>query len=49
MPYLGFKKLTSRLRRRGARDANALAAWIGRRKHGAAAMAKAAASGRKIG
>lgn len=42
-----FKSLTRKLRRRGARNPKALAAWIGRRKYGKKRMAKWAARGRK--
>jgi hypothetical protein len=42
-----FKELTKELNAKGAESPEALAAWIGRRKHGAAKMAKLAAAGRK--
>lgn len=43
-----FDRLAEKLaRRKGVRNPRALAATIGRRKHGAAAMAKAAAAGRR--
>jgi hypothetical protein len=35
-----FKKLKSKLARRGARNPRALAAWIGRRKYGSKRYAK---------
>lgn len=42
-----FRQLTQKLARRGARNAEALAAWIGRKKYGTKKMAKLAAAGRK--
>ena len=42
-----FSKLATQLRKEGADDPKALAAWIGRKKLGAAAFAKKAAAGRK--
>jgi hypothetical protein len=43
-----FAALKSKLaRRKGVRNPGALAAWIGRRKHGSKRMAKMAARGRK--
>lgn len=43
-----FAKLERRLaHRKGVRDPRALAAWIGRRKYGAAGMARKAAAGRR--
>ncbi len=52
-PKLGsgkrFKKLTGELKSKGAKDPKALAAYIGRKKYGAAKMAKMAAAGRKKG
>ena len=42
-----FKALSAKLAKKGARDPKALAAAIGRRKHGKAAMAKMAAAGRR--
>jgi hypothetical protein len=42
-----FAKLTLSLRARGARNPDALAAWIGRKKYGKTAMAKKAAAGRR--
>jgi len=41
------KAFVAKLAKEGARDPEALAAWIGRRKHGAQAFAKLAAAGRK--
>lgn len=41
------KAFVSKLAREGARDPEALAAWIGRKKHGKGAFAKLAAKGRK--
>lgn len=53
LPKLGsgkrFQNLKSSLARKGATDPGALAAYIGRKKHGAAKMAKMAAKGRKKG
>lgn len=50
-PKLGtgarFKKLTSTLEKRGARDPKALAAWIGRKKYGAKRFGKLSAGGKK--
>jgi hypothetical protein len=45
--YMGFKKLTSALSKKGAENPKALAAWIGRKKYGKEAFAKAGARGRK--
>ena len=42
-----FSKLATQLRKEGADDPKALAAWIGRKKLGAEAFAKKAAAGRK--
>lgn len=42
-----FKALSNELRRRGARNPDALAAAIGRKKHGSKKMARMAATGRK--
>ena len=42
-----FSKLATQLKKKGADDPKALAAWIGRKKLGAAAFAKKAAAGRK--
>ena len=41
-----FKALSKELMRRGASDSDALAAWIGRKKHGKQGMADLAAAGR---
>ncbi|MCI4143052.1 hypothetical protein [Streptomyces sp. MMS20-AI2-20] len=41
------KAFVAKLAKEGARDPEALAAWIGRKKHGKAAFAKLAAKGRK--
>jgi len=46
-PYMGFKKLVAALRRKGADDPKALAAWIGRRKYGKERFQKMAAAGRR--
>jgi len=52
-PKLGsgerFKKLSGKLAKKGAKDSDALAAHIGRKKYGATKMAKMAAAGRKKG
>lgn len=42
-----FRSLTAKLRRRGARNPKALAAFIGRKKYGKRRMAKWAAAGRR--
>ena len=45
---IGFKKLKAKLaHKKGVKDAGALAASIGRKKYGAAGMAKKSAAGRK--
>ncbi len=50
-PKLGsgkrFKSLTKKLRRRGAKNPGALAAYIGRKKYGKKRFQKLAAKGRK--
>ena len=46
-PYMGFKKLTSALRRKGVQDPAALAASIGRKKYGKKAFQEMAAAGRR--
>ena len=47
--HIGFKELAAKLaHRHGVHNANALAAWIGRRKYGASRMASAAANGKPI-
>lgn len=50
-PALGegkrFKALTGALEAKGARNPEALAAWIGRKKLGVTKMAKISAKGRK--
>lgn len=50
-PKLGtgkrFKAVAASARRSGARDPNAVAAAVGRRKYGKAGMAKLAAAGRR--
>lgn len=45
--YMGFKKLEKALGKKGAENPAALAAWIGRKKYGKKAFAKASARGRK--
>lgn len=42
-----FRRLKRRLEQQGAHDAEALAAWIGRRKYGAAKMVALARAGRR--
>ena len=50
-PKLGsgkrFKQLTSKLKKKGAKNPKALAAFIGRKKYGKKKMAAMAAKGRK--
>ena len=50
-PKLGsgirFKQLTSKLKKKGVKEPEALAAFIGRKKYGAKKMAKMAAKGRR--
>ena len=50
-PSLGsgkrFKSLTRKLKKRGAKNPKALAAFIGRKKYGPKKMAKMAAKGRR--
>ena len=42
-----FQKLSGQLKKKGAKDPKALAAWIGRKKYGAKKMVKMSAAGRK--
>ena len=42
-----FKSLAAKLKKKGARNPKALAAWIGRRKYGKGRFQKMAAQGRK--
>lgn len=42
-----FRQLVEELRKRGAKNPRALAAWIGRQKYGARRMAELAARGRR--
>lgn len=42
-----FKSLTAKLKKKGARNPKALAAWIGRKKYGKKKFAKLSAAGRK--
>ena len=42
-----FKKLVSDLKKKGVKDAKALAAWIGRKKYGKEKFQEMAAKGRK--
>ena len=50
-PKLGsgkrFKQLTSKLKKKGAKDPKALAAYIGRKKYGNKKMSTMASKGRK--
>ena len=46
-PQSRFEKLTHQLEKRGAESPRALAAWIGRRKYGAAGFQKMAQAGRR--
>jgi hypothetical protein len=49
MAYVGFNRLKARLaRRKGVRNAAALAAYIGRKKYGKARFQRAAARGRPL-
>lgn len=49
MAYVGFDKLKSQIAAKGnVRNPGAVAAAIGRKKYGAKAMSKAAASGRSL-
>lgn len=43
-----FNRLAGKLKRRGARNPRALAAYIGRKKYGAKRMARKAAAGRRL-
>lgn len=47
--YMGFAKLTSTLKSKGAKNPTALAAWIGRKKYGKQKFQGAAAAGKKLG
>jgi hypothetical protein len=42
-----FKQLTTKLKRRGVKDPEALAAWIGRKKYGKKRFEELAQKGRK--
>ncbi len=50
-PKLGtgkrFKNLSSKLKKKGAKNPKALAAWIGRKKYGKKKMSAMAAKGKK--
>lgn len=48
MAYVGFKKLTSELAKKGVKDPKALAAAIGRKKYGKAKFQEAAAKGKSL-
>ena len=43
-----FKKLVIKLKRKGASNPSALAAWIGRRKYGKQGFDRLAVKGRKL-
>lgn len=47
--YMGFAKTTSALKAKGAKNPEALAAWIGRKKYGKEKFQSAAAKGKKLG
>ena len=48
MPYVGFKALVGKIKKRGGvRDPKAVAAAIGRRKYGKEAFQRMATAGRK--
>ena len=47
--YMGFKKVAAAAKKGGARDPEAVAAAIGRKKYGKKAFQKAAAAGKKMG
>ena len=42
-----FKQLSSKLKKKGAKNPKALAAWIGRKKYGPKKFAKLSAKGKK--
>ena len=42
-----FRNLVTKLKKRGAKNPKALAAWIGRKKYGKKKMAKLSAAGRR--
>lgn len=42
-----FKQLVSKLKKKGAKSPNALAAWIGQKKYGKKKMAAMAVKGKK--
>jgi hypothetical protein len=46
--WIGFKKLSTSLKRKGVRDPDALAAYLGRKKYGARKFNKAAAAGKSL-
>lgn len=45
--FVGFKKLSNKLKKKGVNNPDAVAAAIGRKKYGKAGFAKLAASGKK--
>jgi hypothetical protein len=47
--YMGFDKTTKALANKGAKNPQALAAWIGRKKYGKEKFQAAAAAGKKLG
>lgn len=48
MAYVGFDKLSSKIAASGARNPDAVAAAIGRRKYGAEKFQRAAAAGKRM-
>lgn len=48
MAYVGFKALSSQLAAKGAKDPDALAAWIGKKKYGKKKFASLVAAGRNM-
>ena len=48
MAYVGFKRLTDKLKKQGVRDPKALAASIGRKKYGKKKFQEAAAKGKSL-
>jgi hypothetical protein len=47
VPYMGFKKLTEELKKKGVKDPQALGAWIGRKKYGKKKFQELAEKGKK--
>lgn len=48
MAYVGFKKLTAQLKKKGVRNPAAVAASIGRKKYGKKKFQEYAAKGKKM-